>query len=123
MDKKFDESLDHVIRNEDDKVFIEPSCNDGVWLSILTQRGSEGNICVGTSMPIAQAIQMRDALDAVIAGLALPVFTVEVLTKGKNHKYTMDVHAKDEDAAIDCVLQQSFDTFRVLTCGEVEVIL
>ena len=66
---------------------------------------------------------MRDALDAVIAGLALPVFTVEILTKGKNHKYTMDVHAKDEDAAIDCVLQQSFDEFRMLTCGSTEVIL
>ena len=123
MNKQHDISLDHVIRNGDDKIFIEPSCNDGVWLSILTQRGSEGNICVGTSMPIAQAIQMRDALDAVIAGLALPVFTVEVMTKGKNHNYTMDVHAKDEDAAIDCVLQQSFDEFRMLSCGEVEVIL
>jgi len=122
MDKKFDESLDHVIRNEDDKVFIEPSCNDGVWLSILTRNGSDGNICVGTSMPIAQAIQMRDALDAVIAGLALPVFTVTVVGI-KNHEYAIDVHAKDEDAAIDCVLDQTCDDLRSLRCGEIEVIL
>lgn len=122
MNKVFDESLDHIIRNDDDKIFVEPYGNDGVWLSVQAQRDA-GVTSVGTSMPIAQAIQMRDALDAVIAGLALPVFTVEILTKGKNHQYTMDVHAKDEDAAIDCVLQQSFDTFRVLTCGSTEVVL
>jgi hypothetical protein len=122
MNKVFDESLDHVIRNDDDKIFVEPYGTDGVWLSVQAQR-SAGVTSVGTSMTIETARQLRDALNAVLAGVALPVFTVEALTAGKNHHYTIDVHAKDEDAAIDCVLQQSFDEFRVLTCGEIEVVL
>lgn len=122
MNKVFDESLDHIIRNDDDKIFVEPYGADGVWLSIQAQRAS-GVTSVGTSMSIETATQLRDALNAVLAGVALPVFTVEVMTKGKNRNYTIDVHATDEDAAIDCVLQHSFDEFRVLTCGETEVIL
>lgn len=122
MDKKFDESLDHTIRNDDDKIFVEPSHDNGVWLSILTQRGGDGNICVGTSMPIAQAIQLRDALDAVIAASKLSTFTVTVVGI-KNHEYTIDVRATDEDAAIDCVLDQTYDDLRSLRCGEIEVVL
>jgi len=122
MNKVADISLDHVIRNDETTLFVEPYGNDGVWLSIQAQRNAKV-VSVGTSMSIETARQLRDALDAVLAGVALPVFTVEALTAGKNHNYTMDVHAKDEDAAIDCVLQQSFDTFRVLTCGSTEVVL
>ena len=121
MDKKFDESLSHIIRNDDDKIFVEPYGADGVWLSIQAQR-TNGVVSVGTSMPVAQAIQLRNSLNFILAGLALPVFTVTVVGI-KNHEYTIDVHATDEYAAIDCVLQQSFDEFRVLTCGETEVVL
>ena len=122
MDKKFDESLTHIIRNDEATLFVEPYGKDSVWLSVQAMRDS-GVTSVGTSMPVEQARQLRDALNEILAGVALPVFTVEVLTKGKNHHYTIDVHAKDEDAAIDCVLQQSFDEFRMLTCGETEVVL
>jgi len=122
MNKVFDESLTHIIRNDEATLFVEPYGKDSVWLSVQAMRDS-GVTSVGTSMPIEQARQLRDALNDILAGLALPVFTVEVMTKGKNHNYTMDVHAKDEDAAIDCVLQQSFDEFRVLTCGSTEVVL
>ena len=122
MNKVIDQSLDHIIRNDEATLFVEPYGKDGVWLSIQAQRASGVN-SVGTSMSIETATQLRDALSEILAGLDLPVFTVEVMTKGKNRNYTMDVHAKDEDAAIDCVLQQSFDEFRVLTCGEIEVVL
>ena len=122
MNKVIDQSLDHVIRNDEATLFVEPYGTDGVWLSLQAQRASGVN-SVGTSMSIETARQLRDALDAVLAGVALPVFTVEALSAGKNHHYTIDVHAKDEDAAIDCVLQQSFDEFRMLTCGETEVVL
>jgi hypothetical protein len=122
MNKVIDQSLDHIIRNDEATLFVEPYGNDGVWLSLQAQRDAGVN-SVGTSMSIETARQLRDALSAVLAGVALPVFTVEALTAGKNHHYTIDVHAKDEDAAIDCVLQQSFDTFRVLTCGSTEVVL
>jgi len=122
MNKVIDQSLDHIIRNDEATLFVEPYGNDGVWLSLQAQRDAGVN-SVGTSMSIETARQLRDALDAVLAGVALPVFTVEALTVGKNHHYTIDVHAKDEDAAIDCVLQQSFDEFRMLTCGSTEVIL
>ena len=74
-------------------------------------------------MSIETATQLRDSLNEILAGLALPVFTVEVLSAGKNHNYTLDVHATDESAAIDCVLEQSFDEFKLLACGDVEVIL
>ena len=122
MNKVIDQSLDHTIRNDETTLFVEPYGTDGVWLSIQALRGANVN-SVGTSLPIEQAIQLRDALDAVIAASKLPTFTVEVLTKGKNHRYAMDVRATDEDAAIDCVLQQSFDEFRALSCGSTEVIL
>lgn len=121
MDKKFDESLDHIIRNDDDKIFVEPYGADGVWLSIQAQR-SAGVTSVGTSMPVAQAIQLRNSLNFILAGLALPVFTVTVVGI-KNHEYAIDVHATDEDAAIDCVLDQTYDDLRSLRCGEIEVVL
>ena len=92
-------------------------------IGVPWRKRDSGVTSVGTSMPVEQARQLLDALTEILAGVALPVFTVEVLTKGKNHHYTIDVHAKDEDAAIDCVLQQSFDEFRMLTCGETEVVL
>jgi hypothetical protein len=122
MNKVIDQSLDRIIRNDEATLFVEPYGKDGVWLSIQAQRASGVN-SVGTSMSIETATQLRDALNEILAGLDLPVFTVEVMTKGKNRNYTIDVHAKDEDAAIDCVLQQSFDEFRMLTCGEIEVVL
>jgi hypothetical protein len=122
MNKVIDQSLDRIIRNDEATLFVEPYGKDGVWLSLQAQRASGVN-SVGTSMSIETATQLRDALNEILAGLDLPVFTVEVMTKGKNRNYTIDVHAKDEDAAIDCVLQQSFDEFRMLTCGEIEVVL
>ena len=122
MNKVADISLDHIIRNDDDTLFVEPYGKDGVWLSIQAQRDA-GVTSVGTSMSIETARQLRDSLNEILAGLALPVFTVEVLSAGKNHNYTIDVHATDESAAIDCVLQQSFDEFKLLACGDVEVIL
>ena len=122
MNKVADISLDHIIRNDDDTLFVEPYGNDGVWLSIQAQRDA-GVTSVGTWMSIEMARQLRDSLNEILAGLALPVFTVEVLSAGKNHNYTIDVHATDESAAIDCVLEQSFDEFKLLACGDVEVIL
>lgn len=41
----------------------------------------------------------------------------------KNHKYTIDVLASSEDDAIDVVLINANDDFRLLLCGEVEVVL
>ena len=122
MNKVADTSLDHIIRNDETTIFVEPYGKDGIWLSIQAQRDSGVN-SVGTSMSIETATQLRDSLNEIIAGVSLPVFTVEVLAAGKNHHYTVDVHAKDESAAIDCVLEHSFDDFRLLACGDVEVIL
>ena len=41
----------------------------------------------------------------------------------KNHKYTIEVLASSEDDAIDVVLINANDDFRLLRCGEVEVVL
>lgn len=121
MNKQYDQSLDYIIDSGDDKVFAEPFGNDGLWLSIHARRDSEIK-SLGVSMPVEQAIQLRDALNEIIAGLALPVFTVTVMGS-KHREYTMDVHAKDESAAIDCVLNQTYDDLRSLRCGEIEVVL
>lgn len=124
MKKRYDQSLDYIIRSEDDKVFAEPYGNDGLWLSLQARRDSEIK-SLGVAMPIEQAIQLRDALNEIIAGLALPQFCVEgyVVNRNVGEFFTMDVHAKDESAAIDCVLNQTFDNLRSLRCGSTEVVL
>ena len=115
MDKKYDESLDYIIDNEDGAVFVEPYGNSpAVWLGIQAQRDN-GVKSLGISLSIKDATTLRDALTAVLAGVALPVFTVTV--DAKDGEYTMDVHAADEEAAIDCVMNQTFDEIRSMHCG------
>ena len=40
MNKVIDQSLDHVIRNDEATLFVEPYGTDGVWLSLQAQRAS-----------------------------------------------------------------------------------
>ena len=115
MEKKYDESLDYIIDNEDSAVFVEPYGNSpAVWISIQAQR-DDGIKSLGTSLSIKDATALRNALTAVLAGVALPVFTVTV--DAKDGEYTMDVHAKDEEAAIDCVMNQVYGHIRSMHCG------
>lgn len=116
--KRFDQSLDYIINSGDDKVFAEPYGNDGLWLSIhAAQR-------VGTALTLSQARELRGALDKIIEALELPEFCVEgyVVNRNIGEFFTMKVRAKDESAAIDCVLNQTFDNVVSLRCGDVEVI-
>lgn len=52
-----------------------------------------------------------------------PIYRVYVQTKHKNHKYTIDVHAINESAAIDFAIEHAYADLHSVQCESLEVIL
>lgn len=122
MTQRFDTTFEYVIRADEETFFVEPYGED-VWMSMQAIR-NDGVKSVGSSLTLETAIALRDSLDSVIKALALPEFLVEghAINDNVGEFFTIKVRAKDEQAAIDSVVQQSFDNIVSLRCGDVETV-